>query len=326
MAKFRPVGWAAAIMLGAMLSGTELTRAEWETLPVHIGAFHEAFNQIAQGGTTDLLAQPMRCGRNACYYQLTDLDGSVATRVMLAAGPPENNASSIELQAPATLALSTLGPVITTALEIAFPQLNSTDRLHVMRSLFADMEGEWMFVGACVNLVPGHWLISGEGAGGVVHFRIEWPLANTRVPASRCRHLVPADEVLAPGRYVLFRAQRTINDCERDVGCWVRHYPEANSWCREKLSGELEPLSAGEARTVDETPREAHWAATQAWPFFAFTSRWPKRTQSGLIAVEYSCTYDPLEERVVDAQTLPNPNPVKLPPPSLDYYLPRGAH
>jgi hypothetical protein len=94
---------------------------EWETLPVRIGAFHEAFNRIARGGTTDLLAEPARCGRGACFYQLSDLDGSVASKVIIAAGQPENNASSIELQAPNTLAQNTLAAAVTTAVQIAAP-------------------------------------------------------------------------------------------------------------------------------------------------------------------------------------------------------------
>ena len=150
--------------LGGTLGGAEPSRAKWETLPVRIGAFHEAFNHIAKRGATDLLAEPARCGRGACFYQLTDLDGSVASKVIVAAGPPENNASSIELQAPVTLAQNTLAGAIATAVEIANPELSATSRLHVVRSLFADMADPQMIRNggaACVDLVPGHWITLG---------------------------------------------------------------------------------------------------------------------------------------------------------------------
>jgi hypothetical protein len=273
--QLRPLGWwAAAIMLGAMLGGTEPGRAERETLPVRIGAFHEAFNRIAQSGTTDLLAEPARCGRGACFYQLTDLDGSVASKVIIAAGPPENNASWIELQAPNTLAQNTLATAVITAVQIAAPQLSATARLHVMRSLFADMANPRMIGAggaACVDLVPGHWIISGYVFDRVVYIRIMWPSGSTRGQAGECRRLLPDDEVLAPGQFVPFKAQQTINDCERDAACWMRHYPEVPSWCLHALfnRGELEALSVSEANAVDQTPREMRWAHNQAWPVFA---------------------------------------------------------
>ena len=332
MLKLRPLGWAAAIMLGAMLGGAELGRAEWETLPVRIGAFHEAFNRIAQGGSTDLLAEPARCGRGACFYQLVDLDGSVASKVIIAAGPPENNASSIELQAPNTLAQNTLAAAVITAVQIAAPQLSAIDRLHVMRSLFADMANPQMIGAggaACVDLVPGHWMISGYVFDRVVYIRIMWPSGTPRGQAGKCRRLLPADEVLPPDQFVPFKAQQTINDCERDAACWMRRYPEVPGWCLHALfnRGELEALSVTEANAVDQTAREIRWANNQAWPVFAFTGRWAKRTKTfgALIMVEYSCTYDPLARQVLDVRLLPNPNPTSVPPPKLNQFLPRGA-
>jgi hypothetical protein len=306
---------------------------QWETLPVRIGAFHEAFNQIAKGGTTDLLAETGRCGRSACFYQLTDLDGSVASKVILAAGQPENNASSIELQAPVTLAQNTLGAAVITVVQIAAPQLSATARLHVMQSLFADMANPQMIGpggAACVDLVPGHWMISGYVFDRVVYIRIMWPSGTPRGLAGKCRHLLPADEVLAPNQFVPSKAQQTINDCERDAACWMQHYPEVPGWCLHALfnRGELQALSVTEAHGIDETPREARWAA---WPVFVFTGRWAKRTQpqglSPLIMVEYNCTYDPLAQQVVDARLLPtNSNPVRVPSPTVNDFLPRGAH
>ena len=245
-------------------------RAQWETLPVRIGAFHEAFNQIAQGGTTDLLAKPARCGSGACYYQLTDLDGSVASKVIIAAGPPENNASSIELQAPNTLAQNTLGAAVVTVVQIAAPQLSATARMHVMRSLFADMANPQPIGAgaACVDLVPGHWIISGYVFNYVVYIRIEWPASSTRGNAGKCRHLVPDDEVAAPNRNMPHKAQQTIDDCERDAACWVRHYPEVPSWCLQALfnRGELQALSVPEVNAVDRSPREMRWVDNQTWP------------------------------------------------------------
>jgi hypothetical protein len=335
----------ATIVLGAMLGSAELSRSEWETLPVRIGAFHEAFNRIARGGgTTDLLAEPARCGRGACFYQLTELDGSVASKVTIAAGPPENNASSIELQAPNTLAQNTLAAAVTTAIQIAAPKLSAVDRLQALRSLFADIASPQMIGAggaACVDLVPGHWIISGYVFNRVVYIRIEWPSSSTRGQAGKCRHLVPADEVPGPDRFVPWKAQQTINDCERDAACWVRHYAEVPGWCLHALfnRSELQALSVSEVNAVDQSPRQIRWADNQAWPVFAFTGRYPKRAQPfrcndpflagcaipPLVVVEYSCTYDPLAQKVLDARLLPNPSPVRVPPPTLNQFLPRGA-
>jgi hypothetical protein len=140
--------------------------------------------------------------------------GSLASKVIIAAGPPENNASSIELQAPVTLARNTLGTAITTTLEIASTHLSATARLHVIRSLFADMADPSMTLrggAACVDLVPGH-IISGYVFDRVMHISIRWPSGSTRGQAGKCRHLVPTDEVPEPDRFVPFKAQQTIND------------------------------------------------------------------------------------------------------------------
>jgi hypothetical protein len=59
-------------------------------LPVRIGAFHEVFDLIAQGGTIDLLARA--CGRNGAAQLANDLvrivnlraGGSAAGKSMLA--------------------------------------------------------------------------------------------------------------------------------------------------------------------------------------------------------------------------------------------------
>ncbi|MFO1099275.1 MAG: peptidoglycan-binding protein [Xanthobacteraceae bacterium] len=318
---------------------------QWETLSVRIGAFHEAFNRIAQGGTTDLLAEPARCGRGACFYQLTDFDGSVASKVIVAAGPPENNASSIELQASNTLAQNTLGAAVITTVQIAAPQLSVAGRLHVMRSLFADMANPHTIGpggAACVDLVPGHWIISGYVFDYIVHIRIQWPSSSPRGQAGKCRHLVPDDEVPAADRFLPYKAQQTINDCGRDAACWVRHYPEVPSWCLSALfeRSDLQALSVAEVNAVDQTPREIRWADNnQAW-VFAFNGRYPKRAQPfrcndpflagcsipPLVMVEYSCTYDPMTQKVLDVRLLPNAKPVSVPSPTVDYFLPRGAH
>ncbi len=138
------------------------------------------------------------------------------------------------------------------------------------------------------------------------------------------------------------KAQQTINDCERDAACWVRHYPEVPSWCLHALfdRGELQALSVMEVNAVDQTPREIRWADNQAWPVFTFNGRYPKRAQPlrcndpflagcsipPLVMVEYSCTYDPLAQQVVGVTLLSNSEPVRVPSPTLKDFLPRGAH
>jgi hypothetical protein len=77
---------------------------------------------------------------------------------------------------------------------------------------------------------PGHWIISGYVFDRVVYIRIIWPSGSPRGQAGKCRHLVPDDEVPAPDRSIPYKAQQTINDCERDAACWVRHHAEVPGW------------------------------------------------------------------------------------------------
>ena len=235
---------------------------------------------------------------------------------------------------------------ITAIVGIAAPQLSESDRLHIVRSLFADMADLGMIRNGgapCVDLVPGHWIISGYQFDGVFYIRVMWPSGLPRGIAGQCRHLLPADEVPGRDRYIPFKAQQVINTCRRDASCWVRRYPEVASHCLHKLfnQGELQALSVGEVTSVDGTPYNVRWADGQPWPTFAFTARYPKRTRpvrctdpwlagcslSSLVVIEYGCNYDPLAQQVLDARLLPsNGKPLSVPPPSINYYLPRGAH
>jgi hypothetical protein len=104
--------------------------------------------------------------------------------------------------------------------------------------------------------------------------------------------------------------------------------------------GELHALSVTEVNAVDQTPREIRWADNEAWPVFVFNGRYPKRAHPfrcdnpwladcavpPLVMVEYSCTYDPLTQQVLDAQLLSNSKRVSVPSPSVKDFLPRGAH